>query len=208
MAMRAQKQLIAGDHIGRWTLIQVAPPTAEHKHWLCQCECGTRRAVRADRLRIGASSLGCGCSSHRTHGETRGGRNTREYHIWQCMRARCSNPKNNVWYLYGARGISVCESWNKFENFLADMGRAPSGASIDRKNTLGNYEPDNCRWATAIEQARNTTSNRLIRVGGETRCLSEWAALSSVPVSTAHRWLKSGVSPAEVFRAAGSNTGS
>ncbi|MDZ4249531.1 MAG: hypothetical protein U0990_05515 [Candidatus Nanopelagicales bacterium] len=72
------------------------------------------------------------------------------------MIQRCTNPNSEVFEYYGGRGITVCERWRKsFENFRADMGLRPEGMSIDRKDVNGNYEPTNCRWATAIEQRLN-----------------------------------------------------
>lgn len=71
------------------------------------------------------------------------------------MKKRCNNPKNHNYPYYGGRGIRVCERWNDFENFLADMGVRPEGTTLDRKNSNGNYEPDNCRWATKVEQRNN-----------------------------------------------------
>lgn len=83
------------------------------------------------------------------------------------MRARCRNPRHPQWENYGGRGISICERWNTFSNFAADMGPKPSGAlSIDRIDVNGNYEPGNCRWATQKQQLRNTRSTRRITVEG------------------------------------------
>lgn len=94
-----------------------------------------------------------------THGQSRsrtaGRTATTTYYVWAAMIQRCTNPKSGDWYLYGERGIAVCERWRKFENFLADMGEKPDGLSIDRIDNDGNYEPGNCRWATAIEQRHN-----------------------------------------------------
>ena len=81
---------------------------------------------------------------------------TREYKSWQAMKTRCQNPTNPGYARYGAKGIKVCERWQKFENFLADMGIRPEGTSLDRyPNNSGNYEPGNCRWATDEQQHEN-----------------------------------------------------
>lgn len=77
------------------------------------------------------------------------------YRSWLAMRARCNNPANNRYAIYGGRGICVCERWEDFANFLADMGERPAGHTLDRIDHDGNYEPTNCRWATYSEQARN-----------------------------------------------------
>jgi len=80
----------------------------------------------------------------------------KEYAVWRQMLARCENPKNSRYYTYGALGVSVCERWHTFTYFLEDMGMRPEGKySIDRIDVYGNYEKENCRWATDQEQAQN-----------------------------------------------------
>lgn len=87
---------------------------------------------------------------------THGLSGTRTWFSWQAMHRRCSNPRVAGWKDYGGRGIVVCERWNEFENFLADMGERPAKTSLDRINVDGNYDPNNCRWASAKVQAANT----------------------------------------------------
>lgn len=91
----------------------------------------------------------------RTEYEHHGMSSTRTYRSWQKMLARCRNPNSSAWKDYGGRGIAVCERWHSFTNFLADMGERPEGRSLDRIDVDGNYEPDNCRWATPREQRNN-----------------------------------------------------
>lgn len=87
------------------------------------------------------------------------------------MRARCRNPHNDDFKNYGGRGILVCEHWNHFGTFFADMGERPAGKTLDRLNVDGHYEPDNCQWATPIQQANNKRSNHLITINGVEKTL-------------------------------------
>jgi len=109
------------------------------------------------------------CATHKTH--------PIEYCAWRGMRKRCRNPNNADWARYGGRGISICERWDSFANFFADMGLKPSPKhSLDRINPNGNYEPENCRWATAMEQANNRADkNKKFTLDGITLTQSEWA---------------------------------
>lgn len=109
--------------------------------------------------------------------EKHGLTNTPEYNVWRTMKARCHTPTNRDYYLYGDRGISVCEEWrNSFSAFIRDMGFRPGkGYSLDRIDSNGNYEPGNCRWTTDRVQTRNKRSNRKITYLGKTQSLVEWA---------------------------------
>lgn len=115
------------------------------------------------------------------------------YRTWYAMLQRCQNPRNPVFRRYGGRGITVCDRWQSFENFYADMGSRPTPKhSIDRIDNNGNYEPGNCRWATPHEQARNRGDNYLIEWRGETRCLSDWCEVVGLTYSTVKGRLDSG----------------
>lgn len=132
----------------------------KRRFWLCICDCGRQVWVCTDNLRSGNSTK-CFYCDRGTHGQSL--KKGSIYRIWATMLSRCRNPNDDGYYLYGARGISVCERWLKFENFFADMGDRPSPKhSIDRyPNPAGNYEPSNCRWATPKEQAENRKTTRL-----------------------------------------------
>lgn len=107
--------------------------------------------------------------------------------IWVGVLQRCQDPNSNIFKYYGGRGITVCERWLVFENFLADMGERPAGMSIERNNVNKGYEPGNCRWATKKEQSRNTRVTRWVEWQGKKISLAELSELSTVPYNRL-RW--------------------
>ncbi len=138
-----------------------------------------------------------------THGHTRAGKSLQTYWIWQCMKKRCNNPNYHQFHLYGGRGIRVCERWNDYANFLADMGEKPEGRSLDRfPNRDGNYEPGNVRWATTKEQNINTCKTRMIEFNGETLCLRDWERKLGLGYGTLWRRLAKGEPVAKALRRA------
>jgi hypothetical protein len=116
------------------------------------------------------------------------------YRAWINMKSRCNNPKTPGWPRYGGRGIVVCDRWNgSFANFLADMGEKPSEFhSLDRINNDGNYEPTNCRWATDIEQRRNTSANHMVKIDGVEMSLTAAAELTGVKPNLAIQRIRRG----------------
>jgi hypothetical protein len=155
---------LTGRVFGRWTVLGFSSRIRRQAHWLCRCACGVEREVSGQNLHCGGS-VSCGCfadevrASSARHGECRTSGQTVEYRSWSYMlsRVRDQDPNSHRFRLYASRGITVCDRWLKFENFLADMGRRPSpDHSLDRyPDPYGNYEPNNCRWATRSEQRRN-----------------------------------------------------
>lgn len=126
-------------------------------YWLCLCSCGNLRIVRLANIKNGHSTS-CGCKligSLTKHGHTPRGSRTRTYITWSNMIQRCTYPDNDNYHRYGGRGISICQRWIMYENFLSDMGLRPKGKTLDRINNNGNYEPSNCKWSTPKEQAQN-----------------------------------------------------
>lgn len=111
------------------------------------------------------------------------------YNTWSNLLGRCYSSTNWKYPRYGGRGITVCDRWRiSFENFYADMGDRPSPRhTLERKNNDGNYEPDNCRWATQKEQARNRSSNRLLTAFGETLPMATWAERFGLGPTTLRR---------------------
>jgi hypothetical protein len=115
------------------------------------------------------------------HGHTAKRNFSRAYRSWTAMRRRCEKPGASNYKWYGGRGIRVCERWASFPAFLADMGDAPEGATIDRIDPNGHYEPGNCRWVVGMKaQGRNRRANRVLEYRGESRCVAEWAEVLGV----------------------------
>mgnify|MGYP000110669826 CR=1 FL=1 len=195
-----------GSVFGAWTVVGGFAPY----DWVSVvCRCGVQRKVRLYRLAgRGRISRSCGCvrvCQPRKHGDSFRGR-TKEYIAWHNIVQRCLNPHNKRFPLYGGRGIAICDEWRyDFAAFLGYVGRAPSPRhTIDRINNNGNYEPGNVRWATYLEQNRNTSRSRRIVINGEDVPLKVVADRHNLPYPTVLRRYKQGWGPEQITLPLGS----
>ncbi|CAG4889223.1 hypothetical protein R69919_00688 [Paraburkholderia gardini] len=181
--VREKYQNLVGKTFGRLTVLDDSRYDGQHRMVDCTCSCG-RSTNQPLYAVVDGRVVSCGChrdavSRERStiHGQARKGMVSAEYKTWQEMRKRCENPKVEFYRHYGGRGIKVCDRWQDFENFFADMGSRPSADhSLDRyPDVNGNYEPENCRWATDLEQSNNRRNTPFIEYQGRTQSISDWA---------------------------------
>lgn len=163
-----------GHRYGRLTVVREAGRNRHgHVTWICTCECEKQVTVVGGDLKSG-NTAGCGCI---TGGRTHGLSLSQEYICWKGMKQRCYNTKYVSYDCYGGRGIIVCKRWrDSYKAFIADMGPRPStNHSIDRIDNDGDYGPENCRWATRVEQSNNCRRNRWLTVGGVRKTQTQWS---------------------------------
>lgn len=176
--MARKYQDILGQTFERLTAIEYI---GEGK-WLCQCSCGKQSVSSVTKLQSGKVKS-CGCYS-RNRATKHGMCNNRLYRTWTAMRDRCRNPNNGSYHNYGGRGIRVCDRWDSFSNFVADMGVRPKGFDIDRIDNDGDYSPENCRWVKRSDNLRNTRITRKLTHQGKTQPLRVWAEEYGLSYST------------------------
>ncbi len=198
---------LTGKVFGRLTVVSLSRNASRsprrNRQWLCACECGQMSVVDGCRLTSGMSrSCGCLCRELSTIRATIHGKyGTAENNVWHSMIQRCTDPNTKSWSHYGGRGIAVCERWLRFENFLADMGERPTPQhTIERINNNGDYAPENCKWATRDEQARNKQNTVLLTSSGKTMCMAQWAAEVGLNAQTLWKRLARGWSVEDAIR--------
>lgn len=171
---------LRGQKFGRITFMRRS--SSNKNKWLAICDCGTRWEVEPSHVKAGRVK-GCGCVNkicRTTHGFSK----HPLYHTWLGVMDRCYNKGSFPYERYGGRGIYVCDRWKSMANFISDLSPRPEGASLDRIDNDGPYSPENCRWATPLQQANNKRTNRFLTFKGVTKSLSEWARIIGVKRST------------------------
>lgn len=201
---------LTGRKFGRLTVIRRSG-TAPNRNviWECVCEAdGNTVHVRSSSLLRGITKS-CGCLSKekarermKVFARKHGYEGTPTYRSWDSMKRRCTDPNSTSYKRYGAKGVTVCDRWSDFANFLADMGERPKGHTLDRyPNRNGNYEPGNCRWATPRQQSWNRGSTVMITFRGKEQPRSVWAKEVGVPDGTVADRLEKGWSVEDALTA-------
>lgn len=202
-------QLVIGQRYGRLVVLsegerRPAPGRAALRMINVRCVCGVEKLVRLSSLRQNQTKS-CGCLQKSLQSQrskaiftTHGMSKTPIFARWLGMLARCNNKSHAEYKNYGARGIVVCDEWLKFENFYADMGDPPTGMSLDRIDVDGPYSKENCQWATASYQARNTRRAVRVRLNGAVMFAGDAAAKLGVSIRSVYGWLRAKHSPSAI----------
>ena len=187
-------KLSVGDKLNDVELLERLSKRGHNWEWKCRCYCGTEfKALQSNLVRSNTRSCGClkrnvllwnqyehGLSEHPI------------YRLWHNMMRRCYDNKNTRYSNYGGRGIIVCNRWHSPDKFYEDMGDKPAGCSLERKDNNSGYSPENCVWATAKQQGRNTRKNVYVEIDGERICIAELAEKTGIKAGTLYYRKKAG----------------
>lgn len=195
---------LSGRRVGRLTVLRIfGRDRHNHIFWLCRCDCGKEKAIQSSCL-TQRTTKSCGCLNdeaiHRTgkdaNGSTHGLTGTRLYRIWKAMKGRCGNPNKSDFYLYGARGVSVCDEWKEFERFRdwALSAGYRDDLTLDRIDVDGNYCPANCRWLSNEQQQLNKRNTVNLTIDGVTKPLTQWAREAGLRRRTVYSRMQRGIS--------------
>jgi hypothetical protein len=174
--MPAKSINIVGQRFKHLTVLELDYNDKGKIYWKCKCDCGKIISVLSGQLRNDGKTS-CGC--HRITGD----RNTPEYGIWKSFRRACTDPKHKSYNIYGAKGITVCQRWETFKNFIADMGRRPEGMVLARIDKNKGFCKKNCEWRQNSKRACLFTHN------GQTLSISEWARRLNINWNTLYKEL-------------------
>lgn len=200
-----RRHITLGQVFGRLRVIEeLVVRRNRFRVYLCQCECGKRTEVTSQLL-LSSKTRSCGCLrdevagiSSTTHGRSK----TPTYSIWAGMISRCRGTAPSAKASYFDKGISVCERWQRFENFFADMGERPSGMTLDRRDSDGDYCPENCRWATPKQQRENNSQALyMLTHQGKTLSLRDWSRETGIKYATIHQRFHKGWSAEKILSA-------
>lgn len=177
---------LTGQRFGCQTVIErdISKPLSV-VYWVVRCNCGTVRTVRSNAL-TSCGTTSCGCLHKNPHYKTPA------YNSWAAMIQRCTKENHPKYQSYGARGITVCERWMTFANFIEDMGSQPSGLTLDRRDNDGNYEPTNCRWATRKEQQNNRRNTVFVETSKGTLPIADVAREAGMTIKGIQGRIKRG----------------
>jgi hypothetical protein len=187
-----KKTIKLGDKFNRLTIIEFSHKNnAYQNYYKCLCDCGNSKTVRLDHLKSGKIAS-CGCISiENPPAKTHGMRNSKIYSIWCDMKKRCYNPATQNYKYYGGKGITVCERWMSFENFLEDMGELPTQtSSIERLEIEKGYYKENCKWIELNEQAANRSNTICIQRNGISYSLRRIAEKLKIDYGKVYRLYK------------------
>lgn len=194
-------QHVVGKKFNRLLVLRVLPSNGDGLLSECMCDCGTIKITPIRKVVCG-DTISCGCAAresaariNKSHGLSK----TREYSIWCNMIQRCTNKNREYYPYYGGRNISVCHRWEKFENFLLDMGKCPKGKTLDRIDSNKDYSVKNCRWATRQQQANNRRSNKWVTYDSKTLTVAQWARELKLNENTLYGRLRRGIAPPKLF---------
>lgn len=167
------------------TLTVIGHEIGSKVYYRVRCDCGVEKTVKQKQSLIKSKSCGCLTKKIISASRTRHGMtDTPTWKSWRSMHERCYLRAHKSFVDYGGRGIVVCDSWHRFENFFADMGERPNGMQLDRVDNNGNYEPGNCRWATPRQNCNNRRSCHVVSYQGEELTMSQWARRLDIAVDT------------------------
>jgi hypothetical protein len=174
----------SGERFGHWTIIE--RDNTKQKQWFAKCDCGNICSVNIDNVKAGRSTKCQKCKGKVSHDKmvTHGESKTRLYYVWLSMRNRCYRADVAGYEHYGGRGIKVCDEWKEhfepFRDWALSHGYKP-GLQIDRIDNDGDYCPENCRWATKVQNMNNTSRNKYVLIDGVKCSLLEAEEICHLP---------------------------